>query len=226
LGLLIAHHCSQPRRWQASEIRFVERLAAQGAIAIQQSQLYQRLEVANGELHRLASLDGLTGLANRRQFDEYLDCEWRRSLRDGTPISLILCDVDFFKLYNDTYGHQAGDECLKKVALAIEEARQQPWDFAARYGGEEFAVILPRAEEHRALEVAEEIRRRIAAMQIPHARSKVSEFVSLSLGVATNSQKEVSSMSSTSLEKLVATADKALYQAKQQGRDRTLVGIC
>ncbi|HLO48719.1 MAG TPA: diguanylate cyclase [Kamptonema sp.] len=225
-GLLIAHHCSQPRRWQASEIRFVERLAAQGAIAIQQSQLYQRLEAANGELHRLASLDGLTGLANRRQFDEYLDSEWQRSLREAAPLSLILCDVDFFKLYNDTYGHQAGDECLKKVALAIEEARQQPWDFAARYGGEEFAVILPHAHEQRALEVAEEIRSRIAALQIPHVSSKVSEFVSVSLGVATNDQKEGISIASTSLDTLVATADKALYQAKQQGRDRTVLRIC
>lgn len=225
-GLLIAHHCSHPRRWQPTEIRFVERLAAQGAIAIQQSQLYQRLEAANGELQRLASLDGLTGLANRRQFDEYLEYEWLRSLRNGGPISLILCDVDFFKLYNDTYGHQAGDECLKKVAEAINEARQQPGDFAARYGGEEFAVILPCAEKQRALEVAEDIRRRIAVLQIPHATSKVSKFVSVSLGVANFVGKQWQPVSSVSREGLIAMADKALYQAKQEGRDRTVVQIC
>ena len=225
-GLLIAHHCSQPHRWPPNAIRFVERLAAQGAIAIVQSQLYQRLEVANAQLYRLAALDGLTGLGNRRQFDEYLKSEWERSLRDGVPISLILCDVDFFKLYNDTYGHQAGDECLKKVALAIDRSRQQPGDFAARYGGEEFAVILPRADSQRVQSVAEAIRTHLAEMQIPHASSKVSQFLTISLGVATFVAQESSKVSPISLETLVAQADKALYQAKQEGRDRTVLQIC
>ncbi|OCQ98516.1 diguanylate kinase [Oscillatoriales cyanobacterium USR001] len=225
-GLLIAHHCSQPRRWQPAAIRFVERLATQGSIAIVQSQLYQRLEAANAQLYRLASLDGLTGLANRRQFDEYLNSEWQQSLWDGAPISLILCDVDFFKLYNDTYGHQAGDECLKKVALAIDRSRQQPGDFAARYGGEEFAVILPRTDSQRVLEVAEAIRFRITEMQIPHASSQVSQFVSVSLGVATFVAQESTRVSPVSLETLVKKADQALYRAKQEGRDRVVLQIC
>lgn len=225
-GLLIAHHCSQQRRWQPSEIEFVEHLAAQVAIAIQQSQLYEQLEVANTQLQRLAAVDGLTGVANRRHFDESLEREWQRSERERLPISLILADVDFFKLYNDTYGHQAGDECLKQVAHAIREVEQQPAAVAARYGGEEFAVILPRTEPPTAFAVAESIRRRVAALQIPHSGSPAGGFVSMSLGVASSIRPDASSSGGDALGALIATADKALYQAKQQGRDRTVLKIC
>lgn len=224
-GLLIAHHCWLPRRWQLSEIEFVEYLATQVAIAIQQSQLYQQLEAANRELQRLADLDGLTGLANRRCFDAEMGREWQRTTQEQSPLSLILCDVDFFKLYNDTYGHQAGDECLKLVANAIRQTLKLP-GLVARYGGEEFAVILPEADPETALDMAEAIRHCVADLQVLHATSEVSEFVSLSLGVASVTRNEAVSEWEATLERLVATADRALYQAKKQGRNCTVLQIC
>ncbi len=182
---------------------------------IQQSQLYKQLEAANRELQRLATLDDLTQLANRRRFDEFFEREWRRMMRERAPLSLILCDVDFFKAYNDTYGHQAGDDCLQLVAGAICEAVKRPGDLVARYGGEEFAAILPRTDAIGAVVVAEEIRAKVAELQIAHSASTVRNFVSLSLGVAC----AVPSLDS-SCEQLVSRADRALYEAKASGRDR------
>nr|WP_242032555.1 diguanylate cyclase [Coleofasciculus sp. FACHB-64] len=214
-GLLIAHHCSQPRHWQPWEIDLLSSLAMQVGIAIQQGQLYEQLEAANQKLQRLATLDGLTGLPNRRRFDEYLDQEWRRLRREKVPLSLILCDIDFFKLYNDTYGHQAGDTCLITVASAIAQAVKRPADLVARYGGEEFAVILPNTTQNGALQVAEEIRVAVQDLKIVHSHSLVSQYVTLSLGVATTVPD-----CDTSPEILLKTADEALYQAKALGRDR------
>lgn len=181
---------------------------------IQQSQLYQKLEIANRELQRLASLDGLTGVANRRRFDEYLDVEWRRLAREKLPLSLILCDIDFFKKYNDTYGHQAGDACLRRVADALRFCARRSVDLVARYGGEEFAVILPNTTDVGASLVAEEIRTVVNALEIAHAQSAVSEHVTLSLGVACM-QPTLSSPPSI----LIAVADAALYKAKAAGRN-------
>lgn len=140
-GLLVAHQCSEPRLWQQVEIDLLKQLATQVAIAIQQSELYQQLQAANQQLQTLASLDSLTSVANRRRFDECLAQEWRRLARKQAPLSLILCDIDFFKTYNDTYGHQVGDQCLQQVAKAISNAVKRPADLVARYVGEEFAVI-------------------------------------------------------------------------------------
>ena len=181
---------------------------------IQQSQLYQKLEIANRELQRLASLDGLTGVANRRRFDEYLDVEWRRLAREKLPLSLILCDIDFFKKYNDTYGHQAGDACLRRVADALRFCARRSVDLVARYGGEEFAVILPNTTDVGASLVAEEIRTVVNALEIAHAQSAVSEHVTLSLGVACM-QPTVNAPPSI----LIAVADAALYKAKAAGRN-------
>jgi len=182
--------------------------------------LTEQLEKANQELQRLASVDGLTQIFNRRSFDEYLQSEWKRLGREQAPLSLILCDIDFFKVYNDTYGHPAGDECLRQVAKIIRQAAKRPADLVARYGGEEFAVILPNTEVEGALHLAEVIRLSVKALSIVHTGSQVSEYVTLSLGVAC-----VIPSSESSPEELINDADKALYKAKVAGRDRVELNL-
>ncbi|MEG4283967.1 diguanylate cyclase [Microcoleus sp. A006_D1] len=216
-GLLMAHQCS-PRQWMQLEVELLSNLAAQLAIAIKQAELYQQLQAANLKLERLATLDELTQLANRRRFDQYLEMEWRRQTREQTPMSLILCDIDSFKSYNDTYGHPGGDECLRQVAGAIGSSVDRPADLVARYGGEEFAVILPNTAIQCAVLVAEHIQIKIAALQLPHAGSQVSQYVTVSLGVASMVPTAESAASI-----LIAAADRALYQAKGLGRDRIQV---
>jgi diguanylate cyclase (GGDEF)-like protein/PAS domain S-box-containing protein len=217
-GLLIAHHCAQKRQWLSWEIELLKQLAIQVGIAIQQAELYQQLEAANQELKRLATLDGLTQLANRRRFDEYLEQEWWRLAREQQPLSLILCDIDFFKRYNDTYGHQAGDECLKQVAVALQRSVKRPADVVARYGGEEFAVILPHTADTGALCLAELIREEVRNLSLTHAGSNVSSHITLSLGVAGM----IPQLDATFAD-LVAAADAALYEAKASGRDRVVL---
>lgn len=175
------------------------------------------LQEANRKLQYLAIIDGLTQLANRRQFDECLNQEWKRLERDKLPLSLIMCDVDFFKAYNDTYGHQLGDDCLRSVAKAIKASVKRPYDLAARYGGEEFAVILPNTEAEGALHIAETIRNEIQQIKIEHAGSKVNNYVTLSLGIST-----MIPSPELSAEALVKAADTALYTAKEQGRNRAI----
>lgn len=220
-GLLIAHHCRSPRDWQSFEISLLEQLSTQLAIAIQQASLFEQLQAANQELNRLARLDGLTQVANRRCFDEYLEREWRRLSREQFPLALILCDIDYFKAYNDTYGHQAGDECLQQVAKAIRRSLKRPADFVARYGGEEFAIVLPNTKAEGALTVAEEIRSSLAELEMDHVKSEVSRYVTLSLGVAV-----IVPTPNSSPEKLIYTADRGLYEAKYSGRDRAVLRIC
>jgi diguanylate cyclase (GGDEF)-like protein len=182
---------------------------------INQLRLYQQLESANQELQRLAGSDELTQLANRRYFDKYLYREWQRLSRERRPISLILCDVDCFKIYNDTYGHQAGDACLSQVAAAIGQAAKRSTDLAARYGGEEFIVVLPNTPSRGAIRVAEEIQMLVKKLALPHIASPVSQYVTLSLGIATYTPApEISEAA------LIKAADEALYQAKNEGRDR------
>ena len=214
-GLLIVHQCSHIRQWQQLEINLLKQMAAQLAIAIQQAELYAQLEIANQELHRLATCDSLTQLANRHRFDEYLELEWRRLLREQNPLSLILCDVDFFKAYNDTYGHQCGDECLRLVARCIRRAVHRSSDLVARYGGEEFAIILPNTDIKGAARVAKEIRLRINDLQIEHAGSSINDYVTVSMGLAMMIPHPGSSPAH-----LIHIVDTALYQAKHQGRDR------
>ncbi|MEG4043849.1 PleD family two-component system response regulator [Microcoleus sp. Pol17_C1] len=173
---------------------------------------------ANIELQRLASLDSLTGVANRRQFNESLNREWQRMAREQLPLSLILGDIDYFKKYNDTYGHLAGDFCLQQVAQAISRAIKRPADILARYGGEEFAVILPNTKAEGSLKVAEAIRHEVLNLKIAHAQSAVNQYVTLSLGVFSVVPQDTSDPSI-----LVAAADKGLYEAKEQGRNRSIV---
>jgi diguanylate cyclase (GGDEF)-like protein len=191
------------------EISLLSQLATQAAIAIQQSELYQQVQ-------RLALVDGLTQAANRRCFDSYLDQEWKRMGQIASPLSLILCDIDFFKRYNDTYGHPAGDDCLQQVAKTISGTANRGDDFVARYGGEEFAIVLSNTTAEGALKVAERIRHAVKALNLKHEQSPIGQ-VSLSLGVATLIPSEEFSPI-----QLITTADQALYQAKQQGRDRAI----
>lgn len=173
------------------------------------------LKEFNQELERLASMDGLTKVANRRSFDKYLEQEWKNVGSGRSSLALILCDIDYFKSYNDTYGHQAGDVCLMQVAQAIERAIKRSTDFVARYGGEEFAVVLPNTSPAGVERVAREIQREIQQLDIPHSRSEVSTCITLSLGISTISctKKKHSGM-------LIAAADQGLYQAKYEGRNR------
>lgn len=177
-------------------------------------QLKLQLEDANGILRRLSFADGLTGVANRRRFDEVLKQEWGRARRNNSPLSLILLDIDYFKKYNDSLGHQAGDSCLKQVAAVLKENLKRPSDLAARYGGEEFAIVLPNTELQGATHVAEIIRSKIEDLRIYHPGSEIDKRVTVSLGVSC-----LYPDASNSPEILLAKADKALYQAKQAGRN-------
>lgn len=183
----------------------------------QERVLKAKLEEMNQELQRLVDLDGLTQIANRRAFDEALQQEWKRLAREQAPLSLILCDIDFFKAYNDTYGHQAGDECLKQVAGILRKAAKRPADVVARYGGEEFVVILPNTSLRGAMQVAESIRSKVKSRAIVHEGSLVSKFVTLSFGVA-----GVVPLPKTTPDRLITEADQALYKAKVEGRDRVV----
>lgn len=176
------------------------------------------LKKANERLKMLSVIDGLTQIPNRRRFDEYLDSEWKRHLRSQEPISVVLCDIDFFKLYNDNYGHQAGDDCLQKVARAINECAQRETDLAARYGGEEFVLVLPNTDEQGALAVSEQVRINVKKLQLPHEKSKVCDHVTLSLGVSTM----IPGQDNTA-QALVELADEGLYEAKENGRNQSRV---
>jgi diguanylate cyclase (GGDEF)-like protein/PAS domain S-box-containing protein len=173
------------------------------------------LEKANQELHRLSIIDGLTQIANRRRFDECLNLEWARMAREKTPLSFIICDVDFFKLYNDHYGHLLGDDCLRSVAKAIDQSTRRPSDLAARYGGEEFAVLLPNTDTEGAFFVAESIRKKVQALLIDHAVSPIHPCVTLSLGVSS-----VIPDYDNNPQMLLEASDSALYDAKREGRNR------
>lgn len=175
------------------------------------------LQTANQELQRLATLDSLTQIANRRRFDEFLDKAWRISAREQVPLSLLLCDVDFFKLYNDSQGHQAGDECLHQVAQALQRSVKRPADLVARYGGEEFAVVLPNTHQTGALTVADNIQMIIKELAIAHSQSLISEYITLSIGVSC-----IIPNHTLSPEALIRAADQALYQAKGTGRARAI----
>lgn len=210
---------------EAQRIRLIQEQEAHKAALRVNVQLQQEiserekveaaLHKANQELQRLAILDGLTQIPNRRRLDEYLDQEWKRAIREQSTLAFIMCDVDFFKRYNDTHGHQAGDKCLQQVAQAISRSVKRAADLAARYGGEEFAVVLPNTELSGAVQVASEIAQAVATLYLSHPASTASPYISLSIGVAA-----LVPAAHISLSALVQAADTALYQAKTQGRNR------
>jgi diguanylate cyclase (GGDEF)-like protein len=167
------------------------------------------------EINKIASLDALTEIANRRRFDEHLEYQWKQMTRERSPLALILCDIDRFKQFNDAYGHLAGDDCLQRVASALNRCVNRPSDLVARFGGEEFAAVLPQTDLAGALRVAERMQREVAHLQITHAQSLVSPFVTLSIGVTC-----VIPTPDLSSEELLHMADQLLYQAKQRGRNQ------
>ncbi len=184
-------------------------------LLIERSRLFRELEEANRKLHDLATIDGLTQVFNRRFFDDYLTREWLRSIREGLPLSLILCDIDYFKLYNDTYGHVAGDICLKKVAHAVNQAASRAADITSRYGGEEFAVILPNTSVKGAIHVAQRIQTNIEALALPHKASATSEYITVSQGIAS-----IIPQRNNAIDEIMLAADHFLYQAKKRGRNQ------
>ena len=195
-----------------AKIRALQRIESTRTKLLEMS---RDLAAANRELESLSRQDGLTEIANRRYFDSYLLTEVKRASRERLPLSLILADVDYFKAFNDCYGHQAGDDCLRRVAAALKAVGRRPADVAARYGGEEFAMVLPSTAMEGAVDVAKSLARAIEALAIPHARSSVGTQLTLSQGIAS-----LIPAHDTTSESIIEFADQALYQAKQQGRNR------
>ena len=197
-----------------SYMTLLQRDAAYRALRVSQQQLLD----TNLVLQRLMNSDGLTGLSNRRHFDEYLELEWRRAMRDQTQLSLLMIDVDFFKTYNDSFGHVEGDEALRKVAATIREASSRPSDLPARYGGEEFALVLPNTSPGGARMVAEKLRMSVAALKIPHIAPTDGSSLTVSIGLST-----VVPQQGSDCRQVIMAADKGLYTAKHNGRNQ--VGI-
>lgn len=229
-GLLCVHQCRCSREWKTPEIQFIRQLAAQFNVALEHSELLEQsrsqahqlaqanhaLELANSQLEKLSKLDGLTQIANRHCFDEFLEQEWVRLRRTENYLSLVLFDIDYFKGYNDSYGHLVGDECLIQVARAAQAVLKRPTDLLARYGGEEFIVILPNTNELGAIKVTKLIQKSIQQLKIPHRnQNNFQSFLTVSLGVAVQKPTAKSSP-----QDLINAADKALYKAKEQGRNR------
>jgi diguanylate cyclase (GGDEF)-like protein/PAS domain S-box-containing protein len=181
----------------------------------EREQLIEELTRTRDELHRLSYRDGLTGVYNRRHFDERIQDEGRRLARRAEPLSLIMIDIDYFKAYNDTYGHQAGDDCLKSVARSLAGTLGRPADFLARYGGEEFAAVLPATDHRGACHLAEVMHQAVAGLGLEHRSSPLGGRVTISLGVAT-----AVPAPNSGPHRVIAVADQALYRAKQEGRNR------
>lgn len=214
-GTLCLHQCDRPHVWQPEDIRLLNQLAIHIGIAIYQANLYQDLNNLNRQLQHQVFIDGLTGIANRRHCDHYLQQEWQRLLREQKPLSIILCDIDFFKQFNDRYGHPAGDVCLRGVAQFLARSVTRPRDLVARYGGEEFMLILPNTHGLGAQQIAQRICSGVRRERLAHKDSTVNAYITLSLGVATVIP-QIHYLS----DQLVEAADQALYQAKKTGRDR------
>jgi len=228
-GVMGLGHFEPGKTFGQGEIDIIERFCQLSVVALDNAQLYSRLQDeleerhraqealkgANMKLERLARLDGLTQIANRRRFDESLQKEWRRLRRSQAPVALIMADVDFFKRFNDTYGHQAGDKCLKAVAQTLSANVYRPADLTARYGGEEFAILLPETDAAGAHFVAHRILSVIRALKIEHATSDAASHVTVSLGIAC-----LTAGVEPDPALLIQLADEALYDAKKEGRDR------
>jgi diguanylate cyclase (GGDEF)-like protein len=180
----------------------------------------RELEAANNELAKIATQDGLTHIANRRRFDEFLQQEWLRCTRQNQAISLLMLDVDHFKGYNDTYGHPAGDQVLIQIAALCEAQTGRSTDLTARYGGEEFVIVLSHTDAAGALKVAQAINKFVQNLAIPHASSPTADVVTISIGVATTQPSGISNPAT-----LIASADSALYVAKNNGRNRVEVAV-
>lgn len=209
-------HANQELTKKISDQQKTEILLKDAQVNLEQKIQARTIELhaANQELLKISRIDGLTQIANRRQFDEFFHLEWSRAQRNKTMLSLVLCDIDYFKLYNDKFGHQAGDECLKQVAKLLANTTKRPTDLVARYGGEEFAIILPRTDATGVLNVAEKIQRELLKEQILAPEETEQKYLSLSIGIASCTPE-----SGTSIKSLIQAADQALYKAKDNGRN-------
>ncbi len=208
------------RRLQADQISLTQKLGEYTRVLAQQEALKASLAKENQALQQLAFIDGLTQVANRRSFNQNIVKRWEEARKKRQRISLLLCDIDYFKRYNDTYGHLAGDACLQAVAVAMQQGAHRHHDQVARYGGEEFAILLPNTDAEGAQKVAIAVQEEIARAQIPHQGSLIKPFLSISIGISTlrPTQSEY-----CNYEALIKGADDALYNAKLQGRDRTVL---
>lgn len=211
--------------YTATHTAAYQEIAALVSLALEKSLAYdalrdakERLEAANRQLTQAAYFDALTCVPSRRYFDLLFEREWSRAKRHGEPLSVIMIDVDYFKQYNDTYGHLAGDECLRRVSDALSQGVKRGTDVIARFGGEEFVAVLPATDRAEAFSVAERLRQAIEALRIAHEGSKVAAHVTVSQGVAGGVPREGDGKD------LLRTADTALYQAKAGGRNRTVIG--
>ena len=185
-------------------------------LGLQDQLILAELQTAQEELQRLSRSDALTQVANRRHFDEHLQQAWSRASLDGLPLSMLMIDVDHFKAYNDSYGHQAGDACLKAIAQALTSSTRRPNDLVARLGGEEFGVLLQQASEQTARLTAERVREAVAALRLPHERSSTAEWVTISVGLVTMHAEAPPA----GPQAMISRADQALYDAKREGRNR------
>jgi len=223
--LILLGDCSEDQQEGASVLtdspnwlNLIQSVASQLGTLLQRLRTETALKQANCQLQQLVAYDGLTQIANRRRFDEYFEEQWRQGKRVRSQLSLILCDLDAFKAFNDYFGHQAGDNCLQQVASAISKVVNRPLDLVARYGGEELAVLLPCTPPIGAFQVAEKIREAVKQLQINHPQSPVSHWVTVSIGVSS-----IVPWHDCSPKTLIRMADKALYQAKEMGRDRVIL---
>lgn len=203
-------------RYKGREDDFIKRKELQEK-SEELKQLNKELEETNYKLTRLSQIDGLTGIYNRLVFDRFINTEWEQCKRCQHQLSLLMIDVDYFKLYNDNYGHQAGDQCLRKIASVLSNCARQSSDIVSRYGGEEFAIILPDIEKEMAMDLAEKIRREVEEMKVIHEYSIVSDYVTISLGLCTVIPTEESSV-----EEFIGYADEALYEAKKENRNKVV----
>ncbi|KKO46951.1 two-component system, chemotaxis family, response regulator WspR [Arsukibacterium ikkense] len=224
IGFVGCDMVARQRNWTSNDLRRIKLVGEMIANSIQNvnyrsslQQIQQELLAANQELQKQANQDGLTGLANRRQFDEKLLEEIQRSARSGLPLSLMLLDIDLFKPFNDHYGHQAGDEALQQVASALSKEAKRQGEIAARYGGEEFALILPGSDNQTCQEIAQRVQQHIKALNIRHAKSDVASYLTASIGCYS-----LVADKDTNAKQMLNKADKALYQAKAAGRNRVI----
>lgn len=217
-GLLVAQHCRGPRFWPQEEIELLDTLCTQIAMALQKRHLERELDQIKRQIEENTLVDELTLIGNQRRFEQALDQEWQRLAREQLPLSVIMCDVDYFKLYNDTFGFEGGNACLQQLSWALSLVCQRPADVVARYSGEEFAIVLPNTDLDGAVHMAEEILENIQKLNIQHPRSPISDRLTVSLGVS-------SIIPSMELlpDELVSAGTKALNQAKAKGGDRIII---
>ncbi|MDM8535411.1 diguanylate cyclase [Desulfobacterales bacterium HSG17] len=220
--IFITSMSSEEDETKGLEIGAVDYITKPFSMPIVKARIKTHLELKRHRdiLEHLSSYDGLTGIPNRRQFDEYIKQEWKRAARESSLLSLIMIDIDHFKLFNDSYGHWAGDDCLRKVAQTLAGCLNRPSDLMARYGGEEFAAILPRTDQKGAVFMSEKIRKTIEDLKIPNCCSLTSDYLTVSIGTAT-----IVPSSCTSPYILINGCDNTLYEAKHGGRNqvKTLV---